>query len=728
MFRPSLSAKVHSVSPLRYARLGLGATPSLRATALGLAIAATAALSAPAAAAAEAPYFPDKNMMTVGVYYYPEAWPREQWARDMANIKKFGFEYVHMGEFAWAFMEPEEGRFDFEWLETNVRLAAEQGLRVVLCTPSATPPVWLSRKHPEILMVDASGRRMNHGSREHATWSSPVYRRYVERIITEMTKRFGRNPAVWGWQIDNELSHYGKGYSYGPDSRDAFRAWLEGRHGTIDRLNKAWGNAFWSQMYNDFDQIDIPNSEELVASVNEHALLDFQRWFAEEAAGYIRFQADLLRKDSSAQWVTTNFMNLHKEVYPPLSGKDLDIVTWTLYPVHGDLNKGPLGFRLGDGVGMSFMGDFARSINGSHGLMELQPGQVNWGSVNSQPYPGAMRNWIFEAFALGAKLLCTYRYRQPLFGNEQYHHGIVGTDGVTLSRGGEDWVQAMREIRLLREKRPAVPTEPRRYAARRTALLYNVDNRFDVDNHTQTVRWNTMEHVLKYQRALKSAGAPVDVITEDKDFSAYRFLVAPAYQLVDEALVARWTKYVEDGGHLILSTRTGTKDRNAHLWEGPWAAPILKLIGARIPLYDVLPAPRDGRVESALSSRSHEWQVWAEVLKPEPGTTVLARHKDQFYAGEAAAVTRKLGKGTVTYVGVETVSGDLEKEIVRRVLTDAGVAIEDYPDLLLVDWRDGFWIASNFSSVVQKAPLPPTAKPLVGTAELPPAGVAIWSE
>jgi beta-galactosidase len=695
----------------------------MRSPLLALAFAAAAL-----PAAAEPEWFPARDMMTVGVYYYPEAWPREQWARDMANIKSHGFEYVHMAEFAWAFMEPAEGRFDFEWLETNVRLAAEQGLKVVLCTPSATPPAWLSRKHPEILMVDARGRRMNHGSREHATWSSPTYRRYVERIVAEMARRFGSHPAVWGWQIDNELSHYGRNYSHTSDNRDRFRAWLQARYGDVARLNEAWGNAFWSQMYGDFSEIDIPNPDELVAGVNEHALLDFQRWFAEEAAGYVRFQAETLRKHTKNQWITTNFMHLHKEVYPPLSGKDIDIVTWTLYPVHGNANQGALGFRLGDGVAISFMGDFARPINGMHGLMELQPGQVNWGAVNPNPYPGAVRNWILRAFAMGARLLCTYRYRQPLFGNEQYHHGIVGTDGVTLSRGGQEWVQAMREMRLLRENRPAEPKEPARYAARRTALLYNVDNRFDIDNHTQTTRWNTMGHVLGYHRILKAAGAPVDVITEDKDFAPYPFLVAPAYQLVDRELVGRWTRYVEAGGHLVLSIRTGTKDRRGHLWEGPWAMPVLDLIGADIALYDVLPAPNVGKVKSALSGRSHDWAVWAEALKPRAGTSVLARHADQFFAGEAAAVTRTFGKGSVTYVGVESVSGDLEKEILAKVFKDAGVTIERYPDQLLVDWRDGFWTASNFSSLAQPAPIPAGVTPLVGTRTLPPAGVAIWKE
>jgi beta-galactosidase len=165
----------------------------------------TALLVVPALAFAAAPanWFPPSQTMTIGVYYYPEARPESQWARDMANIQKLGMEFVHMGESAWYFMEPEEGNYQFDWLEQNVANAARNGLRVILCTLSATPPTWLARKHPEILMVDASGRRMNHGSRQQADWSSPVYREYVSKIVTELAKKFGRDERVWGWQLDN---------------------------------------------------------------------------------------------------------------------------------------------------------------------------------------------------------------------------------------------------------------------------------------------------------------------------------------------------------------------------------------------------------------------------------------------------------------------------------------------------------------------------------------------
>jgi beta-galactosidase len=678
------------------------------------------------AAAAAQPYFKPADLMTIGVYYYPEAWPSSQWARDMANIRKLGLEFVHMGEFAWAFMEPEEGRFDLDWLARNVELASAQGLKVVLCTPSATPPVWLVRKHPEVLMVDAGGRRMEHGSRTQACWTVPRYREYVAGIITKLAERFGQDPRVWGWQIDNELSHYSKQYCYCDFCQEKFRSHLRRKYGTIQELNDAWGNTFWSQMYQNFDQIRIPNQAELVQQINPHAQLDFQRWFAEEVADYIRFQAETLRRHTRNQWITTNYMALHKEVNPALSARDLDVNTWTHYPVHGNLNEGPLGFRLGSAPDMSFMHDFMRALGKPHGLMELQPGQVNWGDVNPQPYPGAVRMWIMRAFAAGANLVCTYRYRQPLFGAELYHYGLAGPDGVTVTTGGHEYAWAMKDVRMLRQLYKADAKEPRAYAARRAGFLYSYDNRWDIDNHKQTARWDTNAHLMKHYRALKRLGAPVDVITEEKDFAGYPFLIAPAYQMVDGGLVERFRKYAEAGGHLVLTCRTAQNDRNGHLWEAPWAGPVHDLIGAEIPAYDVLTAPVKGTVTAA--ARSYDWAAWGDQLKPRAGTTVLARYADQFYAGTPAATTRKLGKGTVTYIGVESLAGELEYDLLKRVYTAAGVATESFPPQYVVDWRDGFWVATNFSEKKLAIPAGPAAKIVIGTREIGPAGVAVWVE
>ncbi len=683
------------------------------------------------AAAQPAKWFPPEEMMTIGVYYYPEAWPESQWERDIANIRKFGFEFIHVAEFAWAVMEPEEGRFEFAWLDKTVELAHKNGLKVVMCTPTATPPAWLARKHPEILMVRADGVRMNHGSREQADWSSPVYRAYVEKVVAKMAERYGSNPAVAGWQIDNELSHYGQGMSYAPAAQQKFRAWIQEKYGTVARLNRDWGNTFWSQTYNDFEQIQMPNQSELVAGANPHAMLDLHRWFEAEAAEYLRFQATVLRRHvKQTQWITTNFMMNYYLVNPARSERDLDIMSFTMYPVNGGLFRGEQGFRRGDLAHVSFTHDFLRSLgSGIEGPMEVQPGQVNWARANTLVYPGVVHGWLMRAFALGARFACVYRYRQPLAGDEQYHKTIVEPDGVTLGPSGKEFVQAIEDMRKVRKLYQPNAEVPRDYAARKTAFLYNFDNRSDMDNHKQNSRWDTMDHWLKYYRALKSMLAPVDVIPEEKDFSKYPFVIAPSYQLIDQALVDRLTAYVRSGGTLIMTCRSGQKDRRGQLWETLWAQPVYDLIGAAIPRYDVLPEGRNGAVTTAAGGRKYPWGAWGDLLEPRPGTETLASYTDQFYKGTAAATRHKLGKGYVVYVGVDSIGGEFEADILRQAYEKAGAKPANLPLDFMVDWRDGFWVATNFTDNEQTIPagvLGANPKMVVGGAKVPSGGVAIW--
>jgi len=363
-----------------------------------------------------------------------------------------------------------------------------------------------------------------------------------------------------------------------------------------------------------------------------------------------------------------------------------------------------------------------RPINGISGFMELQPGQVNWGAVNSWPLPGAIHMWIMRAFGAGARIVCTYRYRQPIYGSEEYHKGLVETDGVTPSPGGREYAQAMRDVVQLRGKYQPNVQPPADYAARRTAFLISFSNRWDIQNHKQTTRWDTVAHWMKYYRALKSMMAPVDVVGEDRDLAAYPFVVAPAYQLVDQELVKKLTSYAEKGGNLVLSCRTGQKDRRGQLWEALWAEPIYQLIGASIAFYDLLPPPVEGHVTA--DGKAYAWGSWADVLEPQAGTTVLATYSDQFYSGKPAAVTRKLGKGTVTYIGVDSETGDLEMALLRKVYAGASPA-SLHPDFL-VDWRDGFWVATNFTSTSQPVPAKAGTPILIGAKDVPPGGVAVW--
>jgi len=534
-------------------------------------------------------FFPKKDLMTIGTYYYPEQWPRQYWDRDFKKMADLGFEFTHFGEFAWSFIEPKEGEFDFSWLDEAVRLAASNNIKVIMCTSTPTPPAWMVEKHPEILMVNDEGRTMQHGSRQHISWSSSVYREYVSKMVEAIAKHYGNDGRIWGWQLDNEPSHYGQ-YDYSDAAQRNFRQWLQKKYGSIEKLNETWGTAFWSIRYDNFAQVRIPNGKELIAQPAPAAVLDFRRFSADEASDFLSMQYAILRKHVlPQQWITTNLMPEHIDV-DPTRVKGLDFLSYTKYLVAGyDKGIDRDGFRLGSSTSIGFANDLFRPLDGVTGVMELQPGQVNWGKFNSQPLPGAVRMWIWHAFAGGNSFACNYRFKQPLTGGEQYHYGIISTDGVTTSTSGMEYVKVIGEMKKLRAAYRDDAPVPAAYFRRQAAILYNADNRWEMDNQPQSNQWNFMGHLKRYYKALKQLGAPVDVITEEKGFAPYKVLIAPAYQLLDSALVDRWKIYVEGGGHLVLTARTAQKNRDGKLWEAPWAAPIRELMGGAVTFYDLLP-------------------------------------------------------------------------------------------------------------------------------------------
>ena len=524
-----------------------------------------------------------------------------------------------------------------------------------------------------------------------------------------------------GWQLDNEPKAY---YDHGDDAQQRFRDWLKHKYTTLQALNLSWGTAFWSEWYSDFSQINVPRRSQW--GMNPHQILDHTRFVASETASFLDEQAQTIRAwISPGQWITSNYIPNFFEGFIGIS-HELDFCTYTKYMVYGDaLGIGRKGYRLGDWDVIASCNDFFRPLSPCYGVMELQPGQVNWGSINPQPAPGAVRLWLWHAFAGGSKMLCTYRFRAPIYGFEQYHAGIVGWDGVTPTPGGLAYQQFIQDIRRLRKHYHPGDPLPAGYVRSKTAILFNHENIWGMEQNKQTSQWNSMGHIGKYYRTLKAFGAPVDFIRDTSDFARYPVIITPAYQQIDRQWVEKLTAYVQNGGNLIMSCRTGHKDREGHLWEAKFAEPIHSLIGSEIEFYDLLMPHTPDTV--LMENKKFDWTSWGEILAPRAGTEVWARYQGDFYAGKPAVVFRRAGKGTVTYVGVDSRSGGLERKVLTKLYALLEIPVQDYPEGVTVEYRDGFGIAVNYSDKDYELPISESAEILVGKRILEPAGVLVWS-
>jgi beta-galactosidase len=673
--------------------------------------------------------------MKIGTYYYPEQWPCSQWERDFANIASHGFKIVHMAEFAWLSLEPRPGEYSFGWLDECVALAKKHKLEVILCTPTAVPPVWLAVGKPETLLVDQAGVRQRHGGRRHYSPTSSLYIEESRKIAAAMGQHYASEPAVIGWQIDNEYSSSGVVFDQSPETHALFREWLKERYKTIDGLNHAWGTQFWNTQYEQWDQILLPASRD-PGYGNPHQRLDASRFWSYAWARYNRFQVEELKKSFEKRpasmgrpWITTNFMPFHPDANPADMAGDFDLTTWDSYPLTG-WEKSPKDecFRIADPDHICLNHDTFASYHRRWALMEVQPGQVNWSGYPVLPYPGAVRLWLWTAIALGAEFITVYRWKQPLWGVEMFHAGLVTTDGVTLSTGGRQFAQVIEELKRLDAGRvPALADEP--VTAETVGLIIDFEQQWWATTLPQAKRW---AHVLQWQQwhgAITKLGLRVRVLRVGEEIPAgMKLVVAAGLQMIEDSTVAQLAKFAEAGGHVLMTARSGLMNRHGQLWEGPWAMPILKLIGATIEAYDSLPEGAMGKVK--MEKQVFEWGAWGDLLYPGDGTKTLAEYADQFYAGAAAVTQTARGKGTVTYCGV---AGEqpLCDAVVGKLARQLKLRTEVMENRVKVVRRGPYAIALNYDDKAHEVTLPAGAKVLLGSGSagklaLEPAGVAIW--
>lgn len=650
--------------------------------------------------------------MKIGTYYYPDQWPRAQWQRDFDNIAKMGLRIVHMAEFAWGTIEPRPGEFHLDWLADALEMARARGLDVILCTPTAVLPAWMVQQHPDLLITG-----LRFGGRRHAVHTSPVLHEYTRRVVARLAEAFGGHSSVIGWQIDNELAAR---YDQHDCTHEAFRGWLRRKYGSLDELNRAWGCAFWNTFYTDWRQIQMPASRDPDYR-NPHQQLDAARFWSWSFAEFTRLQADVLRPRIGDRFITTNFMPLHLDCDPRDFETSLNLWSWDSYPVSGwDRNPVDQTFRIADPAGIGLVHDHMASFNGRWALMEIQPGQVNWSGVPVRLFPGAVRLWLWTAFAHGARFITTYRFRRPRFGAELWHDALVGPDGITPTPGGREFMQTIHELDTL-PKHDDIAPGPSTPAV---GIVVDFDALWEMTGQPQARRWNQRDWLTRWYSAAMRLGLPIRVVHPDRDIPPdVKLLVAPGVQLVDAPLLQRWERFALEGGQLVLTCRTGLMDRNGQVFEAPWASAIRPLIGASIEAYDSLPVDLHGAVEFA--GRRFAWGAWGDQLSVDAGTDVLATYADQFYAGAPAATRRDLGAGGVTYCGVDG-SVELLEALLRTTCARAAIPARSLPTRTQLLDRDGLTIFLNYADQPQITPAPAGAVFVVGGPETPPAGVSVW--
>lgn len=572
----------------------------------------------------------------LGTSWYPEQWPETQWESDLKLMEKAGVHMVRVGEFAWSRMEPSEGHYDLDWLERAVAAAGKHSIYTVVGTPTAAPPAWLTEKYPQTLRVDAEGHRAEHGNRQQFNWANPKYRELARKIAEQMAQRFGHNALVLGWQIDNE---YAEG-SFDPETRTQFQQWLKARYGTLDNLNARWTTAYWSQTYSSWDQIPIETDYG-----NPGLLLSFRRFVSDTWRSYQKNQLDVIRANAdSKQFITTNMMGWFDGYDHYTVAQDLDLAAWDDYVGQGHLDP------VRNGAAHDLTRGFKRK---NFWVMETQPGFVNWAPINNSLDKGEVRAMAWHDIGHGADTVSYWQWRSALNGQEEYHGTLVGADGTPVPLYAE--VQQLGQ-EFARAGSALADTSPRSDVA----MLHSYDSRWAIQLQKHNQNYDPVEEFLSYYKPLHEIAQSIDILPPTARLENYKLVVAPGLNVLSGAIANNLIEYVRQGGHLVLGQRSGMKDDDNGLQPARQPGPLAALLGGRVEQYYALidPIPVEGTFGRSRGNAAQEkpWQckLWAELLSAEADDVeVLARYgkSNGWLDGQPAAITRRLGKGRITYIG-----------------------------------------------------------------------------
>jgi len=630
-------------------------------------------------------------------------------------MREAGISVVRLAEFAWCRMEPGERRYDFDWLDRALAILHHEGIRAVLGTPTAAPPAWLHERYPDIYPADARQYRLGFGTRLQRCLNNDIMRAYARRVTEAMAEHFGGNPAVIGWQIDNEFE---ANLCYCEVCADKFRQWLRQKHGTLEALNRTWGAVFWSQEYGAWSQIPLPWEARCGQAHNPSLFLDYRRFASESTVSFQREQVAIIRRLAPGHFITHNLRGLHDSLDYFQLAADLDFVSWDNYPS---------GFWETETIHPGLAHDVMRGIKGrSFWVMEEQSGITAWEVMGQRPAPGQIRAWAWQAVGHGADAVLFFRWRSCPYGAEQLWQGILGHDGQPRRR----YQEAAQFGQEMRKLSPALDGSAVRNEA---AILNSYEQNWALQIQPQADGLGWWEQTKRLHHSLSRLGVNLDVVPISASLAQYRLVMAPSWYVLDEADAGRLAEFVRAGGILVLSPRTGVKTASNTCHLLPLPALLRDVAGLEVDDY----APLGAEPSLARLATGEEFAVftWADALSLR-GAEAVAVYGQPPFAGETAVARHRYGQGLVYYFGTFGEQAFYDT-LFDRVLSEAGVArLPRIPAGVDAIWREKegqrYLFLINLTGDGKTVPVPAGLTALLGDGpgadgvDLPAYGVAIF--
>jgi beta-galactosidase len=680
--------------------------------------------------------------MYFGVDYYPEHWvypyggspeaPEARWERDIELMLDAGVNVVRMGEFAWGLFEPEEGKFDFAWMRRAMDLFGRAGIKVVIGTPTAAPPLWLAQKHPEILPVNEQGFKHREGTRRAYSVNSDIYWDYSRKIIRALAEALGNHPQLIAWQIDNGLGGHATAASFNDEARRDWHQWLEAKYGTVERLNDMMGTRFWSQTVTRWDQVPMPM---VAPTVHNPALIvDWKRFCSDTILAYARMQINLLHEITPGIPVTHNLRALSRDFDHFDLAEALDFVA-----VDSNAAIKSRSAELACEIDMmrSLKKKEIRAPNDDCGfwVIEQKAGNVDWEDVNSLVRPGVVRLFTYQLISRGASGVLYFLWRQPRIGSEKFYGGVLSHDGEGKNRTYQEIRTVGQEIQRLG------PALHQTKVVADACILFSHENDWNLKYTRQPNRaFNQREHIQLFYNALHDRNIPLDFARPTEDLSAYKLVIAPSLQLLAAGEADLLKLYVQNGGTLVATCNTGLVDEHHIVPDMGIPSNLTDLFGLKVLEFDPLPPGEENHLSLKgpfHATHLHSARLWCDIIEP-TGCTVIGTYAKDFYAGKPAITMNEFGDGKAIYIGTmsqQPFYGDL----IAWLRQMCGIhPLLKVPDTVEVSMRQKgdtriYFLLNHQNSPVRISFFKPmhdflTAKTFTGNYDLPPHGVLVLDE